>query len=76
MLAGLAVVAVVAVACTGIGAVAVAAGAMASATATGMVVGAVFGGVAAVGACAISDGNWELGINTETGVVYHARMLW
>lgn len=20
-------------------------------------------------------GNWELGINTETGVVYHARML-
>lgn len=21
-------------------------------------------------------GNWELGINTETGVVYHARMLY
>lgn len=20
-------------------------------------------------------GNWELGINTETGVVYHARMI-
>ena len=20
-------------------------------------------------------GNWELGINTETGVVYHAKML-
>lgn len=21
-------------------------------------------------------GNWELGINTQTGVVYHARMLY
>lgn len=55
VLAGLAVVAVVAVACTGIGILAVGAGVMVASTASVMVTGAVIGGVVSVGACAIGD---------------------
>ena len=55
VLAGLAVVAVVAVACTGIGILAVGAGVMVASTASVMVMGAVIGGVVSVGACAIGD---------------------
>jgi len=55
ILAGLAVVAVVALACTGIGILAVGAGVMAASTASAMVTGAVIGGVVSVGACAIKD---------------------
>lgn len=32
-------------------------------------------GIEAPGRYFGTNGNWELGINTETGVVYHARML-
>ena len=55
ILAGLAVVAVVAVACTGIGILAVGAGVMAASTASAIVTGAVVGGVVSVGVCAAGD---------------------
>ena len=53
--AGLAVVAVVALAFTGVGILAVGAGIMAASTASAMVTGAIIGGVASVAICAAGD---------------------
>ncbi|RKI66641.1 hypothetical protein D7V91_12020 [bacterium 1xD42-67] len=55
IVAGLAAVAIVALACTGIGLLAVGTGLMAASTASAMVTGAIVGGCVAVGSCAIGD---------------------
>lgn len=55
IVAGLAAVAIVALACTGIGLLAVGAGLMAASTASAMVTGAIVGGCVAVASCAIGD---------------------